>query len=95
MKVGRMYPPPHLCPNTGLSKHSDPMFPPFEDFFGTIVFAVPMQWRMWFVALCMLQAGSIWVPKCWCSCNSMCSCVLGCMLACWTPFCGHEGVRSA
>ena len=25
---------------------------------------------------------SIWVAKWWCSCNSMSSCVLGCMLAC-------------
>ena len=33
----------------------------------------------------------MWVSKCWCNCNSMCSCVLGCMLAGWTPFCSHEG----
>ena len=37
-----------------------------------------------------LQEGSLWVSKCWCSWNSMCSCVLGCMLACWAPFCNDE-----
>ena len=37
---------------------------------------------MWFVVLCRLQEGSVWVAKCWCSCNSMCSCALGCVLAC-------------
>ena len=26
--------------------------------------------------------GPLWVAKWWCSCNSMSSCVLGCMLAC-------------
>ena len=31
--------------------------------------------RMWFVAFCRLQEWSIWVSKCWCSCNSTCSCV--------------------
>ena len=31
------------CPNTGLSKHGDPVFPHFWAFFGTIVFAVPIQ----------------------------------------------------
>ena len=30
-------------PNTGLSKHGDPVFPHFWVFFGTIVFAVPIQ----------------------------------------------------
>ena len=29
---------------------------------------------------------------CWCGCHSMCSCVLGCVLACWARFCSHEGV---
>ena len=32
----------------------------------------------------------MWVSKCWCNCSSMCSCVLGCMPACWTPFGSHE-----
>ena len=38
------------CPNTGLSKHGDPVFPHFLAFFGTIIFAVPIHLRMWFVA---------------------------------------------
>ena len=29
----------------------------------------------------------MWVAKCWCGCDSMCSCVVGCVPACWTPFC--------
>ena len=29
------------------------------------------------------------MSKCWCSCNSTCSCVPGCMLADWTPSCSH------
>ena len=29
------------------------------------------------------------MSKCWCGCNSMCSCVVGCVLAYWTPFCSH------
>ena len=45
------------CPNAGLSKHSDPMFPHFCSFFGTIIFAGPIEQRMWFVALCRLQEG--------------------------------------
>ena len=28
----------------------------------------------------------MWVSRCWCSCDPMCSCVLGCVLACGTPF---------
>ena len=83
------------CPNMGLSEHGDPVFLQCWPFFGTIVFAVPIPKRMWFVALWRLQEGSIWVTKCVCSCNSRCSCVLGCMLACWTPFCCDEGVGLA
>ena len=72
-------------------KHGNPVYRHFWVFFGTIVFADAVQWRMWFVALCRLQEGSIWVSKCWRSC-SMCSCVVGCMPACWAPFCSHEHV---
>ena len=35
--------PPPLCPHTGLSKHSDPVFPHFWVFLGTIVLRVPSQ----------------------------------------------------
>ena len=84
--------PPPLCPDTGLSKHGDPVL---WAFVGTIVFADIIQLRLWFVALCRLQEGSTWVPMCCCSCTFMCSCVLGWMLPCWTPFRSHEGVGLA
>ena len=44
----------------------------------------------WLVALCRLQEASVWVAKCWCSCNATCSCGLGCVLACRSivMFCG-------
>ena len=80
------------CPNTGLSKHGDPVFLHFWFFLGTIVLAAPIQHRMCFVALCGLWEGSVWVAKCWCKFNSMCSCALGCVLACRAPFCSQEGV---
>ena len=32
------------------------------------------------MALCRLQEGSIWVSKCWCSCDDMCFLVWG---VCW------------
>ena len=56
-------PPPPLvltraCPNT-----VTPCFRTFGPVFGTIVFAVPMQLRMWFVALCRQQGGSILVAR--------------------------------
>ena len=41
--------PPPPCPDTGLSKHSDPAFPHFWVFFGVITLAVPIQQKMWFV----------------------------------------------
>ena len=66
-----------------------PCFRTFGFFFRIIVFPVSIQSRVWFVAVCGLQEGSVWVAKCWCGCNSMCSVVLGCLLACWTPFCSH------
>ena len=79
-------PQPPPCPNTGLFKPGDPVFPPFWAFFGTIVFAVPIQQRMWAVALCRLQEGSIWVAKCWCSCTSLCSLCSGVYACLGHPF---------
>ena len=48
-----------LCPcsHTSLSKHGDHVFPHFWVYFGTIGFAVPIQSRLWFVALCGPQEG--------------------------------------
>ena len=31
------------CPNMGLSEHGHPVFPHFSVFFGSIIFAVPIQ----------------------------------------------------
>ena len=77
----KSYPnPTPTPPDTGLSKHGDPVFPHFWAFFGTIVCVVLIHWRMWFAALCRLQEGSIWVSKCWRSCNSMCSWVWMCIV---------------
>ena len=33
----------------------------------------------------------MWVSMCWCGCNSMCSCALGCVPACGNPFWCPEG----
>ena len=44
-----------------------------------------------FVALSRLQEGSKWVSWCWCSCLSMCSGALGCMLACCFVLSCFEG----
>ena len=80
----------HLS-SRGLVQTRRPVFPHFWSFCGPIVFTVPMQQRMWFVALCRLQEGSMWVSKCWCRCGSMCSCVLGCMLPVGHPFAVMKG----
>ena len=41
----------------GLSKDGGPVFPHFWVLFGTIVFAVPIQWRRWFVAAGRVNMG--------------------------------------
>ena len=79
------------CPSTALSKHGDPVFPHHLVIFGTIAFAVPVQWRTWYVALCRLQQGSIWVAMCGCSINAMRSCVPGCTMACCFVLSCFEG----
>ena len=52
--VGAYPPPPPRAPwpTTGVSKHGDPVFPHFRAFFRNVVFAVPLQKRMWCVAVC-------------------------------------------
>ena len=85
-------------PSHALVRTRGPRVPALLGLFRTIVFAVPIQWRVSFVALCRLQEGSIWVAEQWCSCNSMCSCVLGCVLACCFVLSCFEGsgrLRSA
>ena len=77
------------CPNT-----ATPCFHNFGSFLEPSFLSFQSN-GMWFVALCRPQEGSIWVLKCLCRCHSMCSCVLGCTLAYWTPFCSHEGVGLA
>ena len=37
---------------------------------------------VWPVATPPHEDGPMWVSKCWCGCDSMCSCVLGCTLGC-------------
>ena len=82
------------CANMGLSKHGGPVFPHVWAFSGTIVFAVSIL-RECGLYLCVgLQSQSHTKSKCWCRFNSVCSCALGCVLACWTPFGSHEQFSS-
>ena len=54
--------PPPPCPNTGLSKYGDPVFPDVWAFLGTVVFAIPVQWRRRSAALCRRQEGAAGAP---------------------------------
>ena len=76
---------PPFCPHMGLCKHGDPVLPHFWAFFGNHRFCGSNPKEK---VVCRLQE-RIWVSKCWCSCNYMCSCVLGCVLAYWTLLCSH------
>ena len=63
------------CPNTAAL-----CFRTFAPVLEPLFLQFQSKWRTWFVALCQLREGSMWVSECWCSGNSLCSCVLGCLL---------------